>query len=250
MGNSWDGEMFSRYFTRIFKKVMGTVCIGCERVHGGETLWCSECAAALPWWSAARACLRCAEPLAATDEEGAICERCLVEPPPFASAAAAFWYRPPIDQWVLRLKFGYQLTYAAALGTAIAQQVGARGDLVIPIPLSAERQRQRGFNQAAEIARHLAGYWQLPWSRRALVRTKSTAMQARLSAVSRQQNVAHAFRVAERRLVAARHVVLIDDVMTTGATLAAAAHALLAAGAVRVDVVVAARASAVPANKG
>lgn len=238
--------MIGRYFTRIFRKWMGSVCIGCERVHTEETPWCARCAAALPWVDPAEACLRCAVPLADSDPEGGVCARCLADPPPFGRAAAVLWYAPPVDLWVQRLKFSGELMYAAALGWTIAERIAPLGEAVIPVPLSARRQRERGFNQALEIARPVATAWRVPLLATALVRAKSTAMQARLSAAARQRNVAHAFRVVDRQAVAGKRLVLLDDVMTTGATLAAASEALLAAGAAAVAVVAAARAAAVP----
>ncbi|WP_459826556.1 ComF family protein [Hydrogenophilus islandicus] len=200
----------------------------------------------LPWWSRSRACLRCGEPVATDDRDGAVCAECLNNPPPFLSTQAAFWYAPPVEEWVKALKFHRALAYGAALAQAIAENAEPRGELLIPVPLSAERQRSRGFNQAAEIARVVAHAWKIPWNGHVLLRPKKTAMQATLGSKERWANVAYAFRVVEPRSVRGRTVVVVDDVMTTGATLRAATEAVLAAGAREVHLIVAARAAAVP----
>ena len=190
-------------------------------------------------------CPRCALPVAAPARP---CGACLREPPPLQSCLAAVSYDYPWSDLIARYKFGADPGWALVLAplmhrTAGAAQALRQADLVLPVPLSRERLRQRGFNQALELARQLA-----PQQTRAdvLLRARDTPAQSTLPREQRLRNMRGAFTLAPEQgaAVRARRVLLIDDVMTTGATLHAAAHVLLAAGATAVDALVLARAAA------
>ena len=115
-------------------------------------------------------------------------------------------------------------------------------DLLVPVPLHPERERERGFNQALLLARRLGQAWNVPLGADALVRTRATTSQAELSAEARRANVRGAFTLRRPARVAARHVALVDDVLTTGSTAAACAQSLLDGGAASVGVLTVARA--------
>ena len=184
----------------------------------------------------AHACPRCA--LATPD--ATICGRCLAAPPPYASTIAAWRYAFPADRLVQALKYGGELALAEPLGDALARavaQCGDRPDAIVAMPSSRERQQRRGFNHAQEIARRVARVLDLPLVA-GLARTRDAPPQAGLLLRERTRNVRGAF-VASR--FDARTVAIVDDVMTTGATLGAATRALLAAGARSVEAWVVAR---------
>jgi len=144
---------------------------------------------------------------------------------------------------VQSLKYGRRRSVAGALGALLATRYPFADDaLLIPVPLHPQRLRERGFNQAALLARAVARRRGLAVADRALRRSRATQGQPGLTAVERRRNLAGAFRVRQPGLVAGRSVVVIDDVLTTGATADACARALLAAGASRVDVFTAGRA--------
>ncbi|HYO42193.1 MAG TPA: ComF family protein [Candidatus Limnocylindrales bacterium] len=143
------------------------------------------------------------------------------------------------------LKYAGERRLAVPLGAAVAERwrrAGAGGDLLVPVPVHEGRRRERGYDQAALIAEVAAGRLGLPW-RAVLVRTRATTAQYRLDRRNRAANVADAFTVATgaRGVVAGRWIVLVDDVVTTGATLCASARALLDAGASAVSAVTVAR---------
>ena len=143
------------------------------------------------------------------------------------------------------LKYGGERRLAAPLGAAVAQRwarAGAGGELLVPVPVHEGRRRERGYDQAALIAEAAAMRLRLPW-RVAVVRTRATTAQYRLDRRQRAANVADAFAVdpRSRAAVEGHWVVLVDDVVTTGATLCASARALLAAGALAVSAVTVAR---------
>jgi ComF family protein len=172
-----------------------------------------------------------------------VCARCLAASPPFAATVAAFPYRFPVDRLLHRLKYGGHLAYADWLGARLADTVAgvlaartpaAVPDCAVALPLSPSRQRQRGFNQAREIALRCAGELQEP-----LARSGPALPQAGQPLRERIANVRGAFSCRAR--LAGASVALIDDVMTTGATLADAASALRRAGADRVECWVVAR---------
>lgn len=186
-------------------------------------------------------CPRCALRLRAAAPH---CAGCLGEPRAFSRALAAFDYESPADSLILMLKAQRRLSMAPVLARLMAAAVRAHaplpaGVLLIPIPSSRASLRLRGMNPAAEIARSLAAELLLPPPRHLLARRRETPRQASLDRRARQRGAAGLFVCVGQ--VQARHVAVVDDVMTTCSTANAAAVALLAAGAASVTVLVAAR---------
>jgi ComF family protein len=199
-------------------------------------LLCEQCLATLP--RIATACPLCGLPSITTD----ICGLCLARAPPFAATIAAWTYAFPVDQLLQAFKYGGALALAEPFADELTRAVRRRGDsqpdAIIALPLSPARQRQRGFNQAHEIARRVAVQLGIPMLR-GLVRIRDSPPQATLAWKARADNVRHAFEADAS--VRDRRIAIVDDVMTTGATLAVAAAAARRAGAVAVEAWVVAR---------
>lgn len=211
-------------------------CLVCGEACPAEGL-CPACRRALPWNHSA--CQRCALPLPVPV---ASCGHCLRRPPPLTVVHAAFRYEIPLDRLLPRLKFHDDLAAGRLLGGLMAEALAGaeRPDALIPLPLHRRRLRSRGFDQTLELAVPLARALRLPLMDDILMRMRETAPQSRLDAAARRRNLRRAFAVREG-VVLPTHVALVDDVMTTGATLHAAADALLRAGVTRVDAWVCAR---------
>ena len=169
------------------------------------------------------------------------CGACLRDPPPFERTVCAADYGFPWDSLIGDLKFNAREDLAGPLAqllsAAVSSAAGPPPDLVLPIPLSPERLAERGYNQAWELARRTARLQSRPARHDVLLRPTNTAHQAELTRTARQRNLAGAFMVdpRQRGTVQGRRVVLVDDVMTTGATAREAASTLLRAGAAAVD---------------
>jgi ComF family protein len=169
---------------------------------------------------------------------------CRALPPPFARASAACQYGGELATAVSRLKYGGAAHVAEPLGRLLRgtlAEVQGGVDLVVPVPLHARRHRRRGYNQAALLAASAARGTGLEVAFRALARVRDTPAQTGLGRLERLANVRGAFE-ARPRAVAGRCVLLVDDVMTTGATATACAEVLLEAGAAEVRVLALARA--------
>jgi ComF family protein len=201
----------------------GGACYVCRGQARG--LLCGACRAELPPLGHAL-CPRCALP----SPGGALCGRCLAEPPDYDATVAVLAYDFPADVLVHALKFRGELSLAPFLASLLKEKLTPAdgADVVIPVPLSAARLRGRGYNQALEIARHLPG--RIDFS--SCVRERDAAPQMELPWAERQRNVRGAFRCT--RSLAGANVAVVDDVMTTGATLGEVARTLKRAGAARV----------------
>jgi ComF family protein len=189
-------------------------------------------------------CLRCA---LRAPEGVRLCGACLTDPPPFARTLAAVDYDHPWDGLITQFKFHGALDLAPALMqrllSAFEQGNMPSPTLLLPVPLSRERLRERGYNQAWELARRLGRALHCEADARLLLRVKDTPHQLALPTDRRAGNVRAAFAVEPLRLaeLRGRSVTLVDDVMTTGATVAELARVLLQAGAAEVSVWVVAR---------
>jgi ComF family protein len=233
------------WLARVGRLVCPPRCLVCrEPGYGGRDL-CRACTAALPWNRAA--CARCALPLPTPEEtHGAepACGRCLRRrPPPLAAVHAAFVYAFPVDRLLPRLKFHQDLAAGRLLAELMADAFFRlpRPDALLPVPLHSSRLRQRGYDQAMELARPVGRLLCVPVLGNRLHRCRATAAQSLLDAPARRRNLRGAFTVPGAAVLPA-HVALLDDVMTTGATVHAAAAALRAAGVRRIDAWVCARA--------
>lgn len=187
------------------------------------------------------ACDLCALPLTVIQSD--VCGPCLIRPPPWRHMISAFPYDSPVDGLLHKFKYVGDLTAGLALAHLMAQCLGQHMrdtlthrsiDVLVPMPLHWRRRWHRGFNPSQELGRHLARWLDIPMSPDACARTRHTTEQARLDHGKRLKNVSGAFLASPA--VKGLHVVLLDDVMTTGATAKAATTALLAAGARCVDV--------------
>lgn len=226
------------WLPRLLRWLSPQRCLVCrEASEAPGARLCRACDAALPWNPTA--CARCALPLpVATDA----CGDCLQCPPPVAATRAAFLYAAPVDRLLPRLKFHRDLAAGRLLAARMAEAFARapRPQALVPVPLHRSRLRQRGYDQALELARPLARHLGIALREDLLLRRRDTAAQSRLDAAARKRNLRGAFVVPQQHALPA-HVALVDDVMTTGATLHAAALALRRAGVARVDAWVCAR---------
>lgn len=207
--------------------LFGGSCYLCR--GSAEALLCAPCDADLPRLDAAR-CPRCA----LASPGGAVCGRCLSRPPAYDATVAALAYEFPADTLVHALKFRGELALAPFLGRLIAEgaSAGGRVDAVMPVPLSGKRLRDRGFNQSLEIAREAAARTGTRIAPGLCARTRETDVQFELPVADRARNVRGAFEATVE--AAGLAIAVVDDVMTTGATLEEVALALKRAGAARV----------------
>ena len=232
--------MLTRAARRIANLVFGGTCLLCRGAADGargEALLCAACERDLPRIGAEGLCPRCALPAPG----GALCAACRPAPPHFDATLAALAYRFPADVLIQALKFRGALAISALLGRVLAQRVAGseRIDAVLPVPLSAARIRARGYNQSMEIARVVARATGLPLRPSLCERIRDTAAQIELPPAERVRNVRGAFRCPHP--LEGLAVAVVDDVMTTGATLDELARTLKRAGASRVVNWVAAR---------
>jgi len=202
---------------------------------------CSGCRSDLPW--IAIACPRCAEPLAVKPPPGVTCAECQARPSPIQMTVAPLLYEFPVDAGLKALKFGRRLNYAPAFGGLLVEQMPRLAgdvDALLPVPLHWQRQAFRGFNQALEICRPLARHCALPIMT-GVARRRATPFQSGLAAAQRRRNLRQAFVVGKTPRF--RHVLIVDDVVTTGETTRQLAMALVRRGVKKVSVLAVARAA-------
>jgi ComF family protein len=220
---------------RVFARLLAQDCLLCG-ADSEEDILCRACAADLPRLNAF-VCPRCALPT----PHGETCGRCLSKAPSFDAALAAFRYDFPLDKLVQSFKYGHRLALGAYFGRQLAALAGTLdADLIIPLPLHPERLRQRGFNQALELARPISKACRLPIATSSCRRTRNTLPQADLAWRERVGNMRHAFLCTVD--LSEKKIILVDDVMTTGASLDECARTLKLHGAAQITVLVVARA--------
>lgn len=210
-------------------------CLLCARSGAGDIDLCSDCVADLPRNDPA--CVVCAEPLPSSAATR-VCGECLRDPPPFVSSFVPYRYAYPLDHLVRGLKFRSDLGCGRVLGELFSRSVLAHGaplpEVIVPVPLAPRRYRERGYNQAGEVALAIQRCTGVAVRTDVVIRQRETAEQAGLDRQARRKNVRGAFTaVAPLR---ARSVAILDDVVTTGSTARELAAVLLQAGAEQVEV--------------
>jgi ComF family protein len=210
-------------------------CPGCGAVVRGDHRFCVDCWGSLeflgpPW------CATCCLPFAIDRGSDAQCGVCLDSPPRHAGARAAVAYGRVARTLALRLKYGGRLAFATTAARLMARHMPGDADLMVPVPLHRWRLWGRGFNQAALIAAALARACSVPTDPLILKRARRTPALRGMNPRQRREAVRAAFTVDPKRTdrLAGRHVVLVDDVYTSGATADACTRALLKAGAAKV----------------
>jgi ComF family protein len=222
-------------------------CLTCDAPVSDPGQFCADCFRATGFITEP-CCTHCGVPFADARERGPhrLCPVCLLDPPPWGRARAALRYDAHSRHIILPFKHGDRTETAPALARMMVRAGAAllaEADLLVPVPLHRARLISRRYNQAALLAHAVGRIADLPTLPDALFRTRRTKPLGELGADARARMVEGAFAVRPRRLaaIAGRHVLLIDDVLTSGATTRACTKTLLAAGAAGVDVLVAAR---------
>lgn len=212
------------------------VCLLCRANGEADQDLCTGCHADLPRNSIA--CQRCALPLAAHPKATLICGQCQSHPPPFNRTFAPFLYQSPLDFLIQDLKFHGHLAAARLLGGLLSEVLERQGgplpECIIPVPLHPTRLRERGFNQALELARPVARRLGIPILADGVKRIRLTPAQSQLDLNARRENLRGAFFLS--RAIQARHVAIFDDVITTGTTASELALTLQRAGIEKIEV--------------
>ncbi len=221
---------------RLYSKCLPNPCFLCA-APAGDSLLCIACQADLPRLTTG--CLRCASPLSTLG----ICGQCLQKPPPQDQIFCALPYLSPIDDLIGAYKFHQQLGLRDFFAEQMAAMLQCRDDLptlILPVPLHSHRLRQRGYNQSADLANRLGQLLNINVDDHALKRIRATQPQSKLPFKSRRKNLRGAFACGDLHSV--QHVALLDDVYTTGHTVAEAGRCLQKQGVTRLEVWTIARA--------
>jgi len=216
-------------------------CILCGNKGFESRDLCDPCYQRLPKNN--QCCYRCAEIFEIPVASPTLCGRCLSSPPAFDETYAPFIYQGEMRHLITSLKFGSHTKNARLLGLLLAdhlKKTAQRPDLILPVPLHKSRYRERGFNQAIEIAKTVSKELQIPLDLSSCIRHRHTPHQIALTAKQRHFNIKNAFSISKP--IHAQHIAILDDVMTTGSTAHELALLLKKAGVSRVDVWICARA--------
>lgn len=207
-------------------------CVLCGGKGAAGKDLCADCFAELPWNR--HACPRCAAPLP-PDTDTPLCGDCIRRLPSWDAAWSPLAYGFPVDKLIQRFKFEGDLAVGRLLGSLLAEYIAAgddRPDCIVPVPLHASRLKERGFNQAVELARPVSRRMKVKVRLDLCERSRATQVQSTLDADERRKNLKDAFTV--KAPVQGLHLVLLDDVVTTGATAESLAKTLREAGARRI----------------
>ncbi|MBI5854000.1 MAG: ComF family protein [Nitrospirae bacterium] len=224
-------------------------CASCDRPLAGDPVpfFCRTCWAQLKPISGPE-CARCgrpfASPISTQYSPGLVCADCRRHPPAYARAWSCYRYEPPLQDAIQLLKYQRKVALASPLAALFAHRPvqPSAFDLIMPVPLHADRLREREFNQALLLADRLATALNLPLSYDHLIRTKATAPQSELNRAARLQNLRRTFAVRAPDDIQGKRILLVDDVFTTGTTVNECAKVLRKAGAGPVSACTVARA--------
>jgi len=208
-------------------------CYICTSRHRETLPICNGCFNDLPWL--VNTCPRCALPLTPPYNKNSPCGQCLKKPPAYHQIRAAFAYNFPINIMIMKAKFNNKVHYLRLLSLLFAQQLSdsEQPDLIVPVPIHPQRLLRRQYNQASLIARHLSRQLHTPYSDALLSKVINTDQQSQLDARHRQRNIRGSFSCLSKPPT---HIALVDDVVTTGATVNELSRVLKQAGCQRVDV--------------
>jgi len=210
-------------------------CLLCGAAEEGQLDLCTGCQNDLPHNN--NACHQCALPLTAAAPTGSLCGQCQKKPPKFNRCLTAFRYEPPLEHLISGFKFRDKLVYGRLLSTLLGdylEQQNEYPELLIPVPLHPSRLKERGFNQALELAHPLGQRFGISVDCNIVIRNRLTTPQLGLNKKERRRNVRGAFEL--KGALKASHIAIIDDVVTTGNTSNELATVLLRNGAHKVDV--------------
>jgi len=215
MGNQ-TVEQVKKTVQALLNWLVPPTCLSCNReLSSSDTPICTECYQSLPFQH--ESCQQCGQPMYDSWE---VCGRCIENAPGYDHCFCAFRYEAPVDACIRQFKYSQRPELAKPLAKLLSTELTTNGltrpDLLIPVPVHRTRLKQRGFNQAGELARHLSRLLQIPYSETLVVKHRSTNPQAGLTYRQRLINQRGSFRVEMQTTV--KHVAIIDDVVTTGST--------------------------------
>lgn len=213
-------------------------CLLCSAPSARALALCEACEADLPWLGSQ--CLQCALPI---PDQHALCTECTHTPPFFSKVIAPFEYIFPVDTLINRFKHQQNWPYGKLLSHLLGHYLnyyydegGLRPDYIVAVPLAKQRQQKRGYNQAQILCDWLSKELKLVSQPQLIRRTRETQSQQGLTAQERQKNLQYAFHVPQPERIKNKHIVLVDDVLTTGTTCSTISSLLLEHGAAWVEV--------------
>lgn len=234
--------MFNKLKKYLCHLIPASDCLLCvqpvKQQPQASRLICANCHQRLP--GITRACPVCAMP----SDPDQVCGDCLNTSPYFHKTVAAFHYQLPVSRFISQLKYAGQLQLTSLLTDYLITQVEncyqheALPDLIIPVPLHSKKIKQRGFNQSLEIARKIAGKLNIKLNFNLLIRVLNTPPQSSLDATQREKNLRNAFQLTDqaKKIIQGKTVALVDDVMTTGATVNELSRLLYRGGVARIHI--------------
>ncbi|MEA1051796.1 ComF family protein [Lamprobacter modestohalophilus] len=253
VGQARQTTAWQRFAEQALTLLYPPTCVLCGAPGVAGRDLCAGCHADLPLLGPH--CTRCAQPFSGREhqsgesgsEAAGICGRCQRQPPPYERCTAAFRYEDPLPTLVGGIKFQSKLNLIRLLGDLLADALTAARadesqhpgwetpDAILPVPLHPRRLRIRGYNQALELARLVSRRLDIPINHRCCQRTRSTQAQSELNEERRFSNIRGAFEVTSTRPLP-RRIAILDDVVTTGATVSELARVLKQAGCERIDI--------------